>query len=450
MSLLLPEGTRLLHIGPAKTGTTALQSGFHHNRAALEPHGVHYAGRGSQPRAAAGAVATGKRIAGHTQGVEAWPRLVKEVQDSTAKRVVISSETFARAGDAGAAQAIEGFGADRTHVVITMRPLVDMLSSSWQQHVQLGSRQSWTAWLDEHMKRPDTEHGAQPPFWRKSRIDVLARRWGALVGSENVTVLSLAAAPRDFVLRTFEQLTGLPTGTLVPDPRSDNVSLGYGTTEVIRHFNERFSAQPGASADIQAAVVEFGAVRHLRQRPEVLRADGRIEVPTWAAERASEIAGEMNRNLRDIGVNVVGDLDALTVPSPHARALRGGAGRRGRRGGGRAAARHDADGGRGHADLLPHQARGARARGRRHADRRPREVHDQARGEPRPEPHPRPLTPERSTCTAVLRRRPPVLIRSSSPAPPRPGRPAAAGPLRRRAVAGWGTASRSPARRAPP
>lgn len=131
MTSLLPEGTRLLHIGPAKTGTTSLQSGFHCNREKLAQHGVHYAGAGTQPRAAAGAVALGKRIAGHLTGVEAWPQLVDEVNASTADRVVISSETFARANDARAKTVIDAFGADRTHVVITMRPLVDMLSSSW-------------------------------------------------------------------------------------------------------------------------------------------------------------------------------------------------------------------------------------------------------------------------------------------------------------------------------
>ncbi|MEJ7756576.1 MAG: hypothetical protein WKF83_09890 [Nocardioidaceae bacterium] len=32
MDLLLPKGTRLLHIGPHKTGTTSLQGAFHNNR----------------------------------------------------------------------------------------------------------------------------------------------------------------------------------------------------------------------------------------------------------------------------------------------------------------------------------------------------------------------------------------------------------------------------------
>jgi hypothetical protein len=34
-SLLGPEGTRLVHIGPFKTGTTALQGAFHASRTAL-------------------------------------------------------------------------------------------------------------------------------------------------------------------------------------------------------------------------------------------------------------------------------------------------------------------------------------------------------------------------------------------------------------------------------
>ena len=315
MSLLLPEGTRLLHIGPAKTGTTALQSAFHTNRGALAAHGVHYAGRNSQPRAAAGAVAVGRRIAGHLHGLEAWPRLVREIEASTAARVVISSETFARANDERAAAVVEALGADRTHVVITMRPLADMLSSSWQQYVQTGSRTTYPAWLDEMLRREDTLTAPQPEFWQKTRIDALARRWGALVGPEHVTVLSLAAAPRDFVLRTFEAFTGLPEGTLVPDPQAENVSLSFAIAETVRLFNERFAELEGASADVQAALVEFGAIKQLRAHPELVRADGPIEVPQWAADRAGELMQEMIDGIRSSGVRTLGDLDALTVPS---------------------------------------------------------------------------------------------------------------------------------------
>ena len=315
MTEALPDGTRLLHIGPAKTGTTSLQSGFHYNRDALAAHGVHYAGRGTQPRAAAGAVALGRRIAGHRSGLEAWPSLVEEVNGSAARQVVISSETFARANDARAKDVIDAFGADRTHVVITMRPLVDMLSSSWQQYVQTGSRTPYDAWLEEMLNRDETVHGSQPEFWQKTRIDVLARRWSGLVGPDRVTVISLARAPRDFVLRTFEELTGLPEGVLVPNPKSDNVSLSHPLAEVVRRFNERFYRLPGASADVQAALIEFGAIRALREHPELLRAEQRIEVPEWAAARAAQLMDDMVSGIRDAGVRTIGDLDALAHPS---------------------------------------------------------------------------------------------------------------------------------------
>lgn len=165
------------------------------------------------------------------------------------------------------------------------------------------------------LRREDTVNGKQPEFWQKTRIDVLARRWGALVGPDRVTVVSLANAPRDFVLRTFEQLTGLPEGTLIPDPRSDNVSLSHPLAEVIRQFNARYFRLDGATADAQAALIEFGAIRRLREHPELLRADDRIEVPSWAADRAGELMRDMIDGIRDAGVRTLGDLDALTVPS---------------------------------------------------------------------------------------------------------------------------------------
>ena len=46
---LLEPGTRLLHIGPHKTGTTAVQGALHLARERLAAEGVVYPGRGRQP-----------------------------------------------------------------------------------------------------------------------------------------------------------------------------------------------------------------------------------------------------------------------------------------------------------------------------------------------------------------------------------------------------------------
>lgn len=296
-----------------------MQSAFHHNRDMLAAHGVHYAGRFSQPRTAAEAVATGKLVYGHRSGTEQWPRLVEEVNSSTAKRIVISSETFARCSDAAAGKVIAAFGADRTHVVMTMRPLPDLLPSAWQQFVKNGSRLSYEAWLRALFDPPKS--GAKTraswesiEFWHKTRIDRLARRWGALVGFDQVIVVSLADQLRNFVLRTFERFVGLPEASLVPDPSDSNVSLDFAVTEMIRKCNEYFYAQATASRDIHARLIEFGGVKFLRQAA----IDGphdTITVPRWAAQGAIAVAEEMNEGLRALGVEVVGDLDGLTRPT---------------------------------------------------------------------------------------------------------------------------------------
>ena len=54
--LLLPEGTRLVHIGPHKTGTTSLQAALYAARPALLEQGVRHVGKTRNPASAVRAV----------------------------------------------------------------------------------------------------------------------------------------------------------------------------------------------------------------------------------------------------------------------------------------------------------------------------------------------------------------------------------------------------------
>ncbi|MCX6398848.1 MAG: hypothetical protein NTX33_02815 [Propionibacteriales bacterium] len=309
----LPKGSRLLHIGPAKTGTTSLQSAFHHSRGIAEEHGVHYAGAGRQPWYAASA-SLGLSPAVRDRDMKPWEALVAEVQGSGADRVVISSEAFAHA-DAHAADGIlEAFGRDRTRVVITMRPLADMLSSSWWQFVQGGVTIPYDEWLQGVLVDDREGERITKGFWRRSRIDVLAERWADRVGAENVTVISLADRPRDFVVRTFEELTALPSGILVPQEGESNTTLPYPMLELGRHFNEVVKSQ-GAKGQRRVHVTRMRAFNMVKRHSDLLTDMTRIDTPAWAVEEAGKIAAEMNDRVRALGVNVIGDLDALTRPS---------------------------------------------------------------------------------------------------------------------------------------
>src|SRR5215213_5962714 len=93
----LPDGTRLVHIGPYKTGTTAIQAAFHLARTAAAAQGVHYAGYGRQPMTAvmAGIGKPSPWSANRKPPNQAvWRQLVGEIRGSSARQVVLSSEAF--------------------------------------------------------------------------------------------------------------------------------------------------------------------------------------------------------------------------------------------------------------------------------------------------------------------------------------------------------------------
>lgn len=307
----IPEGFRLLHVGPGKTGTTALQSAFHHNRAALREHGVHYAGRGRQAWTAANQALT---LSPHArQGPrDRWEGLLAEIAGVDVPRVVISSEAFARADDDAAKAVVEALGPDRLKVVLTMRPPADLLSSNWWQSVASGGADSYLDWL-ARVLAPE-EGSGERAFWFRTRFDRIAERWAGVVGPENVIAVSLAGQPRDFVLRTFEQLAGLPEGILVPDEGESNASLAHPVAETVRQFYA-VRRQQGLRKNRTVDEVRGAALNLLRRNTHLLTGEEPIQTPAWAVEATSAVTREMNDRLRSLGITIVGDLEPLESSS---------------------------------------------------------------------------------------------------------------------------------------
>ena len=214
-SLLLPEGTRLVHIGPPKTGTTSLQRAFHSGREAVARQGVHYVGPTHQPVGPILAV-TGRTnpISGKPPSRWTWRLLVNEVRRAKEPRVVLSSEFLADARPDAIRTIVGDLGAEQVHVVVTLRPLARIVPSQWQQFVQSGLRQSYDDWLDVMFKGPPPT--PMPTFWFRHRHDQLIARWADVVGPERVTVVALDDADHGMILRVFEQLTGLETARWSP------------------------------------------------------------------------------------------------------------------------------------------------------------------------------------------------------------------------------------------
>ncbi|HEU5034051.1 MAG TPA: hypothetical protein VFT62_04735 [Mycobacteriales bacterium] len=308
--LLLPPRAVLLHIGPHKTGTTALQGALRLARPELKKHDVVYAGRERQHMFAALAVTGGKGLLGDPRmEMRHWDRLVRQVNRARDKRVVVSSEFFDGADDDTARKVVDELGGSRVHVVITLRPLAKIMPSAWQQYVRNRLRATYNDWLEAMLRRPPY---VQPTttFWKRHHHDVLVERWVQTVGPDNLTVIVVDESDRNMLTRTFEQMLGLPPGLLVPETGWMNRSLTLGEIELVRLLNVEFK-QRGWTDVAYKQFVRLGVVRQLQaaRRPEP--GEPQIVTPKWALERAAEIGAEAARRIEKTGARIIGDISTL-------------------------------------------------------------------------------------------------------------------------------------------
>jgi hypothetical protein len=308
-AVLLEPGTRLLHIGPHKTGTTAIQGALHLARERLAAEGVAYPGRGRQPLWPILAV-TGQPalLGGPRPEISYWDNLVREIRAAGDQRVVLSSEFFAEADDATARRVIADLGGARVHVVVTLRSLTRILPSQWQQYLQNGFHFRYLEWLEGILSDPP--HTPTPGFWRRHRHDALVTRWAAENGPENLSVIVLDESDRLMLLRVFESMLGLPGGFLVPEETAANRSLTMAETELVRRLNEEFSRRDWPHRNY-ARFMRYGAVEQMKTARQPSPHEPRIVTPAWALARAGQISAEMAARIETLGVNIVGDLSSL-------------------------------------------------------------------------------------------------------------------------------------------
>jgi len=310
--LPLPEGTRLLHIGPQKTGTSGLQRAFHAARRRLGQQGVHYAGANRQPRKAAIAAASGEesaRAGNRAARGKHWTALVRDVEAASAARVVISSEDFADADPEAIRRIVGDLDPKRVHVVATLRPLDRILPSQWQQLVQGGMTQPYADWLANVFNRPST--GDAKLFWRRHRHHELIARWVAVVGQGNVTAVVVDDGRPEAALRAFEQLLGLREGTLEPVSEGANRSLTRSEVELVRAAHTAFR-NAAVDARVRLDVVTRGLAAAAKVR-EAAGDEPRVGTPQSLHDRVSATSLEIVDGIRASGVRVLGDLDSLAA-----------------------------------------------------------------------------------------------------------------------------------------
>jgi hypothetical protein len=315
--LLLPEGARLVHIGPQKTGSTAVQNAMNLVREEMRAHGVVFPGTGPRAREAGWAV-VGVGTARGTRPVTMadWDELVREVAAAGDQRVVVSDEHFGRADGAAARRIVEGLGGDRAHVVGVARRLDRLLPSQWQERVKSRGTRDYETWLSVVLGDDESN-----PLWRlvwtPHRVEELVQRWTDVVGPDRFTLLVSDDSQRHLLPRTFERMLGLPQGLIEPQPGATNRSLTYNEVELVRQIN-KVSRELGWSDALYRQMIQLGLNLRLTSSAP---SDDDLKIPPlprWAAERVHELSNQHADAVKALGVRVIGDPEDLRTPPPDA------------------------------------------------------------------------------------------------------------------------------------
>ena len=309
-SLLLPEGAVLVHIGPYKTGSTAIQTTLALHRDDLAAAGAVYPGEGHrQMRPTWALIERGAAGVGKVPMRE-WDELVEEVRAASDQRVVISSEDLASAKPDQARKLVEDLGPDRVHVLVVVRRIDKLMPSAWQERVKSWNEtRTYAEWAAEVLD-PKREGSAAQTFWRNHGVQNLVATWSHVVPPERIILLVADERDRSRTARTFEQLLGLPDQVLTPGPR-ENTSLTLDKIELYRRVNELFRDHDWPAKQ-RRELVYRGMLLGLRRAGETPVDVPIPKLPPSMTARVRELSRTRAEQVRSHGCVVLGDPELLT------------------------------------------------------------------------------------------------------------------------------------------
>lgn len=323
----LQSGEVLLHIGPPKTGTTALQNSLAQARPALTAQGVLYPGKKFShwtPSCSALGIATTAHPADPPVPPEVWQRFVGRVARRK-DRAVVSSEQFADADPQLAARVVDDLGGpDTVRVLLTLRPLALILPSSWQQSLKSGAPKPLPGPLRHAKSRvvkpydqwlQETLRGKNATFWGRFDYPGLLQRWADIVGPQRVAVIVVDSGDPLRILRDAEQVIGLTPDTLERVTTKTNRSLSYEEAALVREWLVRLERGAPMPAQQYHQWIRRGALWGLVDGRQPGADEHAIRTPQWAQDEVDARTRDMISAVGASGAQVYGDLEDLIVPA---------------------------------------------------------------------------------------------------------------------------------------
>jgi hypothetical protein len=309
----MPQKQLILHVGFHKSGTTALQESFFAQRKELETQGVLYPSVGWQAHHRVAWAMARKRWGwkdrgGKTTPYSTWTRMLWRIKFSKLDKVVLSSEFLTELSPETIQLLKKQVKGRQVKVLFTLRPLVKLLGSSYQQYLKYGLKEDYVTWLHSVLDVPGKSK-LNPTFWKRHMHGDVVARWAEVFGAENVSVVIVDEQKPEFLFDSVNEYLGLPTGFVKPQPTGSNRSLSLEEITLLLEINKRFPKD--RSWPEYLTFIRNGYVRELTDRVPVKPGKDKLPTPSWAIEDGNKIATQSKLKLQELGVKVYGDLDSL-------------------------------------------------------------------------------------------------------------------------------------------
>lgn len=271
----------ILHVGPHKTGTTALQVGLRRKFSDAREGYPWFPNLDSGP----GHHELAYSIATHGCNWE-LSNILKTAKYREISDIILSSEDFSKLTPKKIKYFIEVFDADEVLVIISLSPMIRKMYSIWQEQVKHGSIKSLSESLENILNAP----GVNSELVENLSIELQAYKLSVIVSN---------AEHPGSIWRNFQDATGIDVSELAEQGDLHNRSLGLVSAEILRSLNVVLNAKR-ANIEIRSEATQMlGALLYSDAWHRLLEDDG-VRLPTAWSCIAKELCVKNVRSIRQL------------------------------------------------------------------------------------------------------------------------------------------------------
>jgi hypothetical protein len=303
----------IVHAGFHKTGTTAIQSSFFAATKDLSAAGITYPQVGGKAHHKAIYSLMEKTWGWEDRGGvlasdKKWRDFTKQVKKAKST-VLVSSEFLCELTEEQIIKFKKDLDCSDVTVYFTLRPLLKIIPSAYQQHLKIGIKSSYEKWLHSILDEPGVST-ITPSFWVRHMHGDVLEKWIKHFGRDHVVVIVVDEKQPDFMYQEFNKLLSLKPGFLKPQLDQDsNRSLTLDEITLLNTINKKFSKK--RSWHDYETFIRNGSIKYLTNKVVPEPEAARLLTPQWAVDIAKSVSKRNVEQIKGLGIEIIGDLDSF-------------------------------------------------------------------------------------------------------------------------------------------